>query len=53
MSDKSGYLGNPNLKPVGIKIDFTEEQIVILHEKLDIVLNYHQKRSGLFNAVSP
>ena len=27
MSDKSGYLGNPNLKPVGIKIDFTEEQI--------------------------
>ena len=27
MSDKSGYLGNPNLKAVGVKIDFTEEQI--------------------------
>tara|TARA_R100000951_G_scaffold57143_1_gene48030 strand:- start:47694 stop:49364 length:1671 start_codon:yes stop_codon:yes gene_type:complete len=23
----SGYLGNPNLKPVGIEIDFTEDQI--------------------------
>lgn len=33
--------------------DFTEEQIAILHEKLDIILGYHQKRSGLFNAVSP
>jgi hypothetical protein len=25
--NKSGYLGNPNLKPVGIKIDYTEDQI--------------------------
>ena len=27
MNNKSGYLGNPNLKAVGVNIDFTEEQI--------------------------
>lgn len=25
--NKKGYLGNKNLKPVGVKIDFTKEQI--------------------------
>ena len=27
MASKGGYLGNPNLKPEGVQIDFTEEQV--------------------------
>ena len=41
----NGYLGNPNLKPAGVKIDFTKEQIEDrqrFYKQCALLLNIHR-----------